>query len=195
MGNILNLLFLFLTIAASIGQMLSRNWKWILGSLAIQYLGVFWFVQTIWPVSLAIIKLLAGMIVCLALASSQMGLTSFTKLESSWPQGRTFRVLGVSLVLLVALATTSVTSEWLGINNLPGIFVSIVLVGSGLLQIGFTAQPMRVIIALLTFLSGFEIIYAFMESSTLVAALLVLMNIGLSLVGVYLLRNVETGNQ
>ena len=63
--------------------------------------------------------------------------------------------------------------------------------GLGLLQLGITAQPMRVIIALLTFLSGFEILYSFVEKSTLVAALLVLINIGLSLVGVYLLKPVN----
>jgi hypothetical protein len=72
-----------------------------------------------------------------------------------------------------------------------GVWASITLIGLGLLQFGITAQPMRVIIALLTFLSGFEILYSFIETSTLVAAMLVLMNIGLSLVGVYLLKPVK----
>ena len=176
------------------GQMLSRGWKWILGFLAIQYLGVFWFVQTVWPVSLAIIKPIAGIIACLALASSQEGTSSFSKLESSWPQGRIFRSLAASLVLLMALTAAPLVSSWLGINSLLGIWASLYLMGLGLLQLGITAQPMRVIIALLTFLSGFEILYSFIETSTLVAAMLVFMNIGLSLVGVYLLNTIESGN-
>jgi len=44
------------------------------------------------------------------------------------------------------------------------------------------------IIALLTLISGFEIIYAYVESSALVAAMLVLINLGLSLVGIYMLN-------
>lgn len=193
MINILNWFFLFITLGASLGQMLSRGWKWILGFLAIQYLGVFWFVQTVWPVSLAIIKLITGIIACLALASSQEGTSSFSRLESSWPQGRIFRVLAASLVFLMALASVPQASIWLGINNLLGVWASITLMGLGLLQIGITAQPMRVIIALLTFLSGFEILYSFIETSTLVAAMLVLMNIGLSLVGVFLLKPIIVG--
>jgi hypothetical protein len=193
MINILNWCFLFITLGASLGQMLSRGWKWILGFLAIQYLGVFWFVQTVWPVSLAIIKLIAGIIACLALASSQEGTSSFSKMESSWPQGRVFRALAASLVFLVALTSAPQVSNWLGINNLLGVWASITLIGLGLLQFGITAQPMRVIIALLTFLSGFEILYSFIETSTLVAAMLVLMNIGLSLVGVFLLKPIIVG--
>ena len=43
------------------------------------------------------------------------------------------------------------------------------------------------ILALLTVLSGFEVIYAGVESSTLVAGLLAGINLGLALVGSYLL--------
>jgi hypothetical protein len=191
MINILNWLFLLVTLVASFGQLLSRSWKWILGFLALQYLGVFWFVQITWPFSLAIVKLISGIIACLALASSQEGTTSFSKLETYWPQGRLFRSFAAGLVLLTTLGVSPQASYWLGINNLHGIWVSLVLMGLGLLQLGITAQPMRVIMALLTFLSGFEILYSFVEKSTLVAALLVLINIGLSLVGVYLLKPVN----
>jgi len=188
MINILNWFFLLLTMTASIGLMLSRGWKWILGFLAIQYLGVFWFVQTVWPFSLAIVKLISGIIACLALASSQEGTTSFSKLETSWPQGILFRLFSASIVLLTTLGVAPQVSNWLGINNLHGIWVSLLLMGFGFLQLGITAQPMRVIIALLTLLSGFEIIYSYIETSTLVAALLVVINVGLSLVGLYLLK-------
>jgi hypothetical protein len=46
---------------------------------------------------------------------------------------------------------------------------------------------MRVIVGLLTVLSGFEIIYAAIESSVLVTGLLAGVNLGLALVGAYLL--------
>ena len=44
------------------------------------------------------------------------------------------------------------------------------------------------IYALLTILAGFEILYAAVEGSILVAALLAVINLGLGLVGAYLLN-------
>lgn len=178
---------MIVTLGASFGLMLSRGWRWSLGFLAAQYMCVFWFVQTIWPISLAIVKLISGLIVCLALATSQESTESFSNPETSWPQGRLFRLLAAGLILITTLAVASQASTWLGISNLLGTWASLLLMGMGLLQLGITTQPMRVIIALLTILSGFEIIYAFVESSALVAAMLVLINLGLSLVGIYLL--------
>jgi hypothetical protein len=58
----------------------------------------------------------------------------------------------------------------------------------GLLQLGTSAQPFRVVLGLLTVLAGFEIIYAAVESSTLVAALLAAINLSLALTGAYLLN-------
>ena len=52
-----------------------------------------------------------------------------------------------------------------------------------------TAQPFRVILGLLTTLSGFEALYAALESSVLGAAMLSVVNLGLALVGAYLLTS------
>ena len=59
--------------------------------------------------------------------------------------------------------------------------------GLGMLHLGMTAQPFRVIVGLLTVLSGFEALYAALESSVLVAAMLSIVDLGLALVGSYLL--------
>jgi hypothetical protein len=171
--------------------MLGRQWRWMLVFLGIQYLGEFWFVQTTWPFSLAIIKLITGIIACLSLASSQEGIESFSKPESSLPQGSLFKLFAASLVILTALATAPQMSTWMGINNFTGLGTSLLLIGLGLLQLGISIQPVRVIIALLTLLSGFEIMYAFIETSTLVAAMLVVINIGLALIGVFLLNKLQ----
>jgi hypothetical protein len=64
---------------------------------------------------------------------------------------------------------------------------SFVLISFGLLQLSLTSHPLRVIIGLLTFLSGFEIIYAAIETSTLVTGLLAGVNLGLALIGAYML--------
>jgi hypothetical protein len=57
----------------------------------------------------------------------------------------------------------------------------------GLLHLGVTDHILRVTIGLMTVLSGFEILYATVEGSILVAALLAGINLGLALVGSYLL--------
>jgi hypothetical protein len=63
----------------------------------------------------------------------------------------------------------------------------LILIAIGLVHLGLTATPLRVVLGLLTTLSGFEILYAAIERSNLVAGLLALVNLGLALIGVYLL--------
>jgi hypothetical protein len=73
-----------------------------------------------------------------------------------------------------------------GITLAPAVG-ALVLMGLGLLQLGLTSHPIRVIIGLLTIISGFEIIYTVVELSALVAGLLAGVTMGLALLGVYLL--------
>jgi hypothetical protein len=54
------------------------------------------------------------------------------------------------------------------------------------MQLGMNSEPYLVVISLLSFLSGFEVIHAALELSTLLTGLFVLVNLGLALVGVYL---------
>jgi hypothetical protein len=63
----------------------------------------------------------------------------------------------------------------------------------GLLHLGISAQPFRVVLGLLTVLAGFEILYAAVESSTLVAALLSAINLSLALAGAYLVTMSKEG--
>ena len=49
----LNWLMLLLAIFAGTGLLFSRDWRWCLGLLAVQYLSVFWMVQAHWPITLA----------------------------------------------------------------------------------------------------------------------------------------------
>jgi hypothetical protein len=76
---------------------------------------------------------------------------------------------------------------WLGLS-LPIAWSSFLLIGMGLLQLGISAQPFRVILGLLTVQAGFEVIYASVESSILVAAMLSVVNLGLALSGAYFLN-------
>jgi len=189
----LNWLVFFLTLISAGSILVNRNWRWNLVSLAIQYGCVFWLVQVSWDVSLALVKLITGWMICVILGLAHLHRPPEEPVESSWPQGGLFRLMVISLVLVVAFLGAQGMQPWLGIE-FPAAWGGSLLIGLGLLLAGITIQPFRVILGLLTFLMGFEVIYAAMESSSLVTGLLVLVNLGLAVAGAYFLSN-EPGSE
>lgn len=184
---VLNVFALLLAILTTTGLLLYRDWRFSLGFLAAQYLVVFWLCQAHWPISMAAVKLVTGWMVCAALGITQLSISTTREAEeTSWPQGRLFRLFSAGLVLVVTFALANSVSAWLGLS-LPVAWSGLILIGMGLIHLGVTAQPFRVILGLLTVLSGFEILYAAVEGSVLVAALLTVVNLGLALVGAYFL--------
>lgn len=172
------------------GSLISRDWRWNLGLLAGQYLAAFWLITQHWPIGMASVKLVTGWMATAALGMTRLGLTQVEQEQTTfWPQGRVFRLFGAGIVGVVAFAAgPQVESLNPGIG-LPVIVGGLLLAGMGLLHLGITSEILRVVIGLLTFLCGFEIIYAAVESSILVAALLAVANLGLALTGSYLLIN------
>jgi hypothetical protein len=176
----------------SIVLLVSTNWRWIILILAVQYTGVFILVATEWPVEMAAAKIVAGWMGCAVLgvavneASSSVP-TAWQETEKSWPSGRLFRLLAAGLVVPTVLSITPQLVAWMGGIGEIQAAGALTLIGMGLLHLGLTAQPLRVVIGLLTIFSGFEILLATVEVSALVAGLLASVNLGLALVGAYLL--------
>ncbi len=174
--------------AASTGLLLSHDWRWDLALLAAQYLGVAALVVLHWPVGMAAAKLVAGWI-----ATAAIGMTLTTRplldavSEPFWPRRRTFHLFMTGMVLVVtAAATPRIEAAMAGIEA-PVIAGALLLSGMGLLQLGTRNEISHVIFGLLTVLAGFEVFYAAVEGSILVAGLLVVVNLGLGLTGAYLL--------
>jgi len=178
-----------------------------IGALGIQYVGVFVLVALDWPLEMAVSKLIAGWIAGAVLG---MAAISFPKPEADEPDderlanqgtsllttsapdvvnlsGGIFRLVAAILVGLTVFSIAPRASEWIGGIQLAQAWGGFILIGMGLLQLGFTAHPFRTILGLLTALAGFEILYAVVERSTLVAGLLAAVNLGLALVGAYLM--------
>jgi hypothetical protein len=187
MNTILNWFALLIAMVTSIGLLLHRDWRWGIGWLAIQYLSVFWLVQTHLPISMAAAKLVTGWMACAVLGIAQLNTNPAEETEASWPQGRLFRLFTSGIILTATFTLSLRASAWLGLGS-PIAWGSLLLVGMGLLQLGISVLPFRVILGLLTVLAGFEILYASVESSTLVAALLSTVNLGLALTGAYFLN-------
>ena len=175
-----------LLVLTSLLILTGRDWRWILGALAIQYLGAFVLVTLSWSVSLSLVKLVGGWMACLILVAAIWNAPPGLGEESFAPSGRIFRIIAAGLVGLVIYATTVNLQGWLPDVDPSVIAGSLILVEMGFLQLAITSQPLRMTIGLLTVLTGFEIIYAAVESSLLVAGLLAGFTIGLALVGTYM---------
>ena len=177
--------FLLIT---SVGILISDDWRLGLGFLGLQYLGVFWLTSQHWPVSMAAIKLVTGWMAIATLGITRLNIKEAgEELEQTLPQGRLFRIFTAGIVAAIVFTAAPTVEDTIPGIGMPVISGSLILMGLGMLHLGMTVNPFRVILGLLTVLSGFEVLYAALESSILVAAMLSTVNLGLALVGAYLL--------
>jgi hypothetical protein len=168
--------------------LLSWDWRLSITALALQYLGITVLVGISWPIDMAVVKLLAGW-----MAGAVLGIALLGPREERLPGEKltvSFILYRVLLAIIVGLVATSLSSgivRWIGDISWAQACGGVILIGLGLLHLGLTNKPLRVILGLLTVIGGFEIIYAAVESSTLVAGLLAGVTLGLALVGTYLI--------
>lgn len=178
----------FLVSLAAVFVLASRDWRYCIAILAVQYIGVFLLVYASWPLELAVTKIVAGWMAGAILGMAMTSLPAdHQESEGSIKFGPYFRILAAAILTLAISSLINHSQTWLSMISLPIRWGSFMLIGLGLLQLSLSSYPLRVIIGLLTVLSGFEIIYAAIETSTLVTGLLAGVNIGLALVGAYLL--------
>lgn len=163
------------------------NWNWRAGivALALQFLGVFWLTAAVWPLGLAVVKLVAGWMAGAILGASQPGEEALEEGSGRSVGGR-FRLAAALLVILLIFSILANAQAWLPVPE-PVLLGGMLLISLGLLQLGMTVRPLRITLGLLTVLSGFELLYAALETSVLLAGLLAVINLGLALVGAYVL--------
>jgi hypothetical protein len=105
--------------------------------------------------------------------------------------GRPFQLITGILVWLSMLFLSSIFIQRIPEIGLPQSLGGMFLVGLALLKLGFSKSVFGVMTGLLTFLAGFQIMYAAVESSTLVAGLLASFSMGLALIAAYLIVSPE----
>jgi len=178
----------FLAITATI-LLVSRDWRVSISALGAQYVGMLLLIALSWPLELAVIKLVAGWI-----AAAVLGM-SFIERHKGWGDemghrvsGSLFRVFFAGIMGLAMLSLAPTVAGWAVHAAFEQILGALILMSFGLLHLGFTIQPDRITLGLLTVLSGFEIIYATMETSLLMNAFLAVINLGIALVGAYSLN-------
>jgi hypothetical protein len=177
-----------LLLITSTGLLIMRDWRWSILLLAVQYLGMFLLTLQHWPLGMASVKLVAGWMSAAILGMTRSSFPSQEIDEQGfWPRGRLFRLFAAGMVLLVVWALTPTVDTIMADAGYAVTGGSLILIGMGMLHLGITSYILRVVIGLMTVLSGFEILYSAVEGSILVAALLAAINLGLALVGAYLL--------
>ncbi|HVN16225.1 MAG TPA: hypothetical protein VMT73_10835 [Anaerolineales bacterium] len=191
-ATIVSWIAVFMLGVVIVGLLISHDWRWSLGLLAALYVATAWLVGQHWPAGMAAVKLVTGWMAAAALGMTHLALPEQEEEDTSWPQGIPFRLFAAAIIVVIAFAAAQRIEDLIPGIGLPVVVGSLLLISSGLLQLGITSQILRVTIGLLTFLSGFEILYAAVESSILVAGLLAVANLGLALAGSYLLAQSNT---
>jgi hypothetical protein len=175
-------------LVSSLIVLASQDWRWTIAALGVQYAAVFVLVAGTWRLEMAVVKLVAGWMATAILGASQD--ISQLETERERPSGGLFRVLTGGMVGLAVFSlvpeTVAILENYLEAVDLPQVAGGMLLIGMGLAMLGLNARPLRVVLALLVMFSGFEILYAIVERSTLVAGLLAMVNLALALIGAYL---------
>ena len=174
-------------LATSLALLVTRDWRWRVGALAVQYLGVFILVLPSWPLELAAVKLVAGWMASTVLGFTRQGLENNPPRPTLVPTGLTFRLLAAGLVVIVVFGVAPGLPAWAAPISSGQAWGALLLIGMGLLNLGLSSRTLTSILGMLTIFSGFEILYAAVEASTLVAGLLATINLGIALVGAYLI--------
>ncbi len=165
-------------------MLVCRDWRWLLGGLAVVYAGAAALIALSWPWTLAATVLVGGWMAASVLGLSQWHVPPETTAER--PSARMFRLLAGLLVLPLVLSLTPMMQAWLPVDR-TRLGASLALMALGMWQLGLRGQrPLWVVGALLTVLAGFDILYAALEQSLLLAGLLALVIVALALVGGYL---------
>ena len=172
-----------------------RDWRVSLAALLAQYLLVGFLLTRLITPEVATVKTLIGALICPILYLTarrvrwgrQRSKDEVPTLPTGWevfPVGLPFRLLAVVLIGLVA-------SSLLNSYPLPEVprdigFACYWLALMGLLAMILTAEPLKAGPGLLTFMAGFELFYAALESSLSVVGFLGIVNLFIALAMAYL---------
>jgi len=166
------------------------NWRRSLLAFAVQYLAVFWLCSLSLSIGISAIKLITGVMAAILLAGVPSEGEETTE-RASQP-GWAFRLLAGLLVWIVMIFLEPAMAAV--IPGSPSIRLGgMALIGMGFVQLGISSRPGRVVLGLLTFLAGFEILYSALEKSVLVMGLLAVVTLGLAFTGSFLLTAKELG--
>jgi hypothetical protein len=174
-------------VITSLGLLVLDNFRFSLATMVLQYLFVFFLVSSLWPIGLAVVKLIVGWIVC-SLIGSAFFQNPQSRNEEINSAKNIFTTLSAIVVWLIVFTISAKGISFLPIPR-PILIAAGILIGMGLLQLGSTTDLLRILLGLLTVTSGFEVFYAGLEQSVLVTGLLAMINILFGFMGWYMISH------
>ena len=169
-------------------NLVRRKWMVNVVCLSIQYLCVFVLYPKSEGIYPALIKLIVGLMISLIIYLTILSTEAIhrEKVNFRLSAGEVFRALsGLFFILLVVLAAPWINEEIFTKSSTLIIIFSFGLILLGLLQLGSKVEPLYIIIGLLTFLSGFELLYGSLEFSAILEALFAAVNLILAIAGAF----------
>jgi hypothetical protein len=159
-------------VAASMLPFVVPNWRILITTLATPLL--------------AAINLIVGWMACAVVGISSIRQRINENIEP-FQKGIAFRLISEFFFILTAFAISINANAWL--PKIPYIVFSagLTLIFTGLLQLNYYPQTLRIVVSLLVLLSGFELIYYSIEYSLLVIILIGIVKLGLAFMGTYLI--------
>ncbi|NPV40823.1 MAG: hypothetical protein HPY72_05700 [Anaerolineae bacterium] len=181
---LVNTLLIFLALAVTVLILVPDNWRWNVFGLVMCYLIGFVLIVQIWPLSLAAVKLLTGFIGMVVLSTVKIN-TPELPAENRSRSYRIFLVLVLSVGWIIVTATTAKLNEWLPIAY-TNLYIGLVILFAGIIKFAVSRQVFDVVVGLLVFLCGFDVVYSSLEGSALVTAIYSLIVLAICVIGSYL---------
>jgi len=157
--------------------------------LAVQYIAVSWLASTSLPAAGVAAKLVTGLLVCVIfyLGIRQIGDKPLRGDDHLLSANLPFSIIAL---LLVTVASVSVARSNLFAQfdiRIEASVGALFLIAASLLNLGLGTDQLRIGIGLLTFVSGAELVYGFIEPALALIALLTIVHLGIVLVVSYII--------
>lgn len=181
---IINAFLIILSIILSGAILVLEDRRYRLAVLAIIELIGFILIVQIWPIALALVKLISGWM-GIALLSFAF-IPSDIKKESNEPiPSKIFRLMLGVFGWIIVLTSIQGLNEWLPISY-TNLFIGLIFFIIGMISLSLGLKTFDIILSLLVFLQGFDIIYSSLEGSALVTAMFAVIIISICLTGSFL---------
>ncbi len=188
--DIANFTFLavIVLVATTLLLLLASDWRIGISALGLQYVAVFVLVVLVWPLEMAVIKLVAGWV---AAAMVGVEMVSSPQKLATWVEkyfsSKIFRVVLAVLIGITVFSIAPGAARWMLSASYEQLVGSFLLMGMGILSLSVNPNPYHTTLGLLTFFAGFEIIFATIDASSFSAGIFAGLNLAIAFVGAYLI--------
>ena len=181
---ILNTIIIIISVVVSGAILVLSDWRWRIACLAVVQLIGFILIVQIWPIALASVKLISGWM-AVALMSATIASSGNEEHSEFQTAAKVFKLMLAAFSWVVIAASVDQLNAWLPISY-TNLFVGLVFFFCGIFYISLISEINGIVVGLLIFLAGFDIIYSSLEGSALVTGIYGLIVILISLVSSYL---------